>query len=114
MQATSEARAARAASVEEIEVDLLLEAVHRTRGFDFRDYARASLRRRIANQMKTEAVTTVTGLLDRILHDEQAMNRFLMGVSVNVSAMFRDPGFFRALRQQVVPLLRTYPFVRIW
>ena len=109
-----EVRAARAASVEEIEVDLLLEAVHRARGFDFRDYARASLRRRIANQMKTEAVTTVTALLDRILHDEEAMNRFLMGVSVNVSAMFRDPGFFRALRQQVVPMLRTYPFVRIW
>ena len=108
------AEAQRAASLAEIEVDLLLEAVHRVRGFDFRDYARASLRRRIANQMKVESVTTVTGLLDRVVHDPEAMDRFLLGVSVNVSAMFRDPGFFLAIRQQVVPILRTYPFVRIW
>jgi chemotaxis protein methyltransferase CheR len=114
MQSTFEAQSARHASLEEVEVDLLLEAVHRVRGFDFRDYARMSLRRRIANQLKLEGVATVTSLLDRILHDGEAMDRFLLGVSVNVSAMFRDPGFFRTLRQTVVPLLRTYPFVRIW
>ena len=104
----------RAASIAEIEVDLLLEAVRRVRGFDFRDYARASLRRRIANQVKAESAGTVTALLDRVVHDPQAMDRFLLGLSVNVSAMFRDPAFFRAIREQVVPLLRTYPFVRIW
>jgi chemotaxis protein methyltransferase CheR len=106
--------AAREPSLEEIELDLLLDAVHRLRGFDFRDYARTSLRRRVANQLRAEGVARVSALLDRVLHDPQAMDRFLMGLSVNVSAMFRDPGFFRALRETVVPLLRTYPFVRVW
>ena len=101
-------------SIEDVEVDLLLEAVYRARGIDFRDYARASLRRRIHNQMRMEKVDTITRLLDRILHDGSCMERFVMGVSVTVSAMFRDPGFFRALREQVFPVLRTRPYIRIW
>jgi chemotaxis protein methyltransferase CheR len=108
------ARLVRGGAVDEVETDLLLEAVHRLRGFDFRDYARASLRRRIANQLHAEEVGRVSALLDRVLHDPQAMDRLLLGLSVTVSAMFRDPGFFRALRATVVPLLRTYPFVRVW
>lgn len=107
-------RAPAASSLEEIEVDLLLEAVHRVRGYDFRQYARASLRRRIANQVKSEQVATVSALLDRALHDDACMDRLLQGLTVTVSAMFRDPPFFRALRERVVPMLRTYPFVRIW
>ena len=113
-RADAATEALRAVSIAEIEVDLLLEAVRRVRGFDFRDYARASLRRRIANQVKAESAETVTALLDRVVHDPAAMDRFLLGLSVNVSAMFRDPAFFRAIREQVVPVLRTYPFVRIW
>jgi chemotaxis protein methyltransferase CheR len=100
--------------IEEVEVDLLLEAVYRVRGFDFRDYARASLRRRIQNQLKAENLDTITGLLDKILHDPACMDRFVVGLLVNVSAIFRDPGFFRALREQVFPLLRTWPYSRIW
>jgi len=107
-------QAQREASLEEIGFDLLLEAVRRIRGFDFRDYAKASLRRRVANQLTAEGVTTSTALLDRVVHDGGAMDRLLFGLSVNVSAMFRDPGFFRALRNDVIPLLRTYPFVRVW
>jgi len=101
-------------AIEEVEVDLLLEAVYRIRGFDFRDYARASLRRRIQNRLIGEKVDTITRLLDKIVHDGSCMDRFLLGLSVNVSAMFRDPGFFRVLRQQVLPLLRTSPSIRIW
>jgi chemotaxis protein methyltransferase CheR len=101
-------------SIEEIEVDLLLEAVYRTRGFDFRDYSRASLRRRIQNRLRAEKVDTITRLLDKVLHDASCMDRLVLGFSVNVSAMFRDPGFFRALRTQVFPLLRTWPYIRIW
>jgi chemotaxis protein methyltransferase CheR len=101
-------------AIEEVEVDLLLEAVYRLRGFDFRDYARASLRRRIQNRLIVEKVDTITRLLDKILHDGSCMDRFVLGLSVNVSAMFRDPGFFRALRAQVLPLLRTSPYIRIW
>jgi chemotaxis protein methyltransferase CheR len=101
-------------SIEEVEVDLLLEAVYRIRGFDFRDYARASLRRRIQNRLRAEKVDTITCLLDKILHDASCMDRLVVGLSVHVSAMFRDPAFFRALREQVFPLLRTWPYSRIW
>jgi chemotaxis protein methyltransferase CheR len=101
-------------SIEQIEIDLLLEAVYRLRGYDFRDYARASLRRRIANRLKAEKIDTITCLLDRIVHDASCMDRFVLGLSVSVSAMFRDPGFFRAMRNHVFPLLRTWPYIRIW
>lgn len=101
-------------SIEEVEVDLLLEAVFRVRGFDFRDYARASLRRRIQNQLRAEKVGTIACLLAKILHDSSCMDRLVAGLSVHVSAMFRDPGFFHALREQVFPLLRTWPYSRIW
>jgi chemotaxis protein methyltransferase CheR len=101
-------------SIEEVEIDLLLEAVYRLRGYDFRDYARASLRRRIQNRLRVEKVDTITRLLDKILHDASCMDRFVLGLSVNVSSMFRDPGFFRAMRQHVFPLLRTWPYIRIW
>jgi chemotaxis protein methyltransferase CheR len=111
---TIPAARARWSAIEEVEVDLLLEAVYRLRGFDFRDYARASLRRRIQNRLIVEKVDTITQLLDRILHNESCMDRFVLGLSVNVSAMFRDPGFFRALRERVLPLLRTSPYIRIW
>ncbi len=100
--------------IEEVEIDLILEAVYRIRGFDFRDYARASLRRRIQNRLRAERIDTITRLLDRIVHDPSCMDRLVAGLSVNVSTMFRDPGFFRALREQVFPLLRTWPYIRIW
>ncbi|OLE96580.1 MAG: chemotaxis protein CheR, partial [Cyanobacteria bacterium 13_1_20CM_4_61_6] len=100
--------------IDEVEVDLLLEAVCRIRGVDFRDYARASVRRRIQNRLRAEKVPTMTRLLDKIVHDASCMDRFVTGLSVNVSTMFRDPGFFRALREHVFPLLRTSGYVRIW
>src|SRR5687767_5087106 len=105
---------ASASPTEEVEVDLLLEAVYRIGGFDFRNYARASLRRRIQSRLKAEKVETITRLLDRIVHDASCMDRFVRGLAVNVSAMFRDPGFFRSLRTHVVPLLRTWPSIRVW
>jgi chemotaxis protein methyltransferase CheR len=101
-------------NVEAIELDLLLDAVFRLYGYDFRDYARTSMRRRIANIMKREEVHTISALQDRVLHDSRCWDRFLNGISVNVSAMFRDPGFFLAFRQNAIPVLRTYPFIRIW
>jgi chemotaxis protein methyltransferase CheR len=101
-------------NIEALELDLLLEAVFRLYGYDFRDYAKASMRRRIANIMKREDVSTISALQDRVLHDRAAWDRFLNGISVNVSAMFRDPGFFLGFRQHAIPILRTYPFIRIW
>lgn len=100
--------------VESVELDLFLEGVYRCYGYDFRGYARASLRRRLTAMMRSEKVETLSALQDRVLHDRAAWERCLQGISVNVSAMFRDPAFFLAFRQIAVPLLRTYPFVRIW
>jgi len=103
-----------ARSVEDIELELLLEGIFRQYGFDFRNYAFSSLRRRVLNFMRQESIGTISLLQDRILHDHLWLERFLYALSVNVSAMFRDPHFYRTLRKEVVPLLRTYPFVRIW
>lgn len=102
------------ADLEELELDLLLEGVFRRYGFDFRDYARPSLRRRIWNQVRAEGLSTISALQDRVLHDAHGMERLLLMLSVNVTAMFRDPTFFRAVRETVVPLLRSYPYVRLW
>jgi chemotaxis protein methyltransferase CheR len=100
--------------LEKIEIELLLEAVYRHYGFDFRAYAFASLRRRIWKRIQAERLTTVSALQDRILHDPAAMERFLLNLSINVTSMFRDPSFYKAFRTEVVPLLRTYPFIRVW
>ncbi len=99
---------------EHIEVELLLEAVYRRYAYDFRGYARASLRRRLWRRAQMERVTTLSGLQERVLHDPRVMEHLLRDLSINVTEMFRDPGFFRALREKVVPILRTYPYVRIW
>jgi chemotaxis protein methyltransferase CheR len=100
--------------LEEIEIQLLLDGIYRYYGFDFRDYALASLKRRIWNAVRAEGQTTISAFTDRLLHDAACMDRFLLTLSVNVTAMFRDPGFYLAFRHKVVPLLRTYPFIRIW
>jgi chemotaxis protein methyltransferase CheR len=101
-------------SIEEIELQLLLEGVYRHYGFDFRNYALSSLRRRVWNLMRTERIETISMLQDRVLHDREWLDRFLYALSVNVSAMFRDPHFYRTFRKEVVPFLKTYPFLRIW
>jgi chemotaxis protein methyltransferase CheR len=119
VKAKAEARVAgapppRRPTLEDVEVELLLEGVYRHYGFDFRAYAPASLRRRLRRRMQAEHIVTVTALLDRVLHDPMCMERLLRDLSVSVTAMFRDPSFYIAFRERVVPLLRTYPFTRIW
>lgn len=108
------ARYAGVPALERIEIELLLEGIYRHYGYDFRSYAFSSLRRRLRKRMDAESLTTFSALQDRVLHDAGAMERLLRDLSVNVTNMFRDPPFFLALRKKVVPLLRTYPFVRIW
>src|SRR5918998_1743043 len=102
------------ADLEQIEIGLLTEGIYKHYGFDFRDYSLPSLRRRIWKRIYAEGLSTISGLIEKVLHDPQAMERLLLDLSINVTAMFRDPGFHLAFRQQVVPILRTYPFVRIW
>lgn len=101
-------------SLEEIEVYLLLEGIYRYYGFDFRNYALSSIKRRIRSVLRAEGLASISALQDRILHDSSCLDRFLLGLTVNVTSMFRDPSFFLAFRKHAIPLLRTYPFIRIW
>jgi chemotaxis protein methyltransferase CheR len=100
--------------LEDIEIALLLEGLYRYYGFDFREYSPASLKRRILERMRAEKIETVSRYQERVLHDEACMERLLLGLSVHVTSMFRDPEFYLTFRQKVVPILKTYPTVRIW
>jgi chemotaxis protein methyltransferase CheR len=114
MSAKVDEQAAQRDDVDEIELALLLEGVYRRYGFDFREYAPASLRRRVWRRVHAEELSTISALQDKLLHDPACMERLLLDLSINVTAMFRDPTFYIAFRQKVVPQLRTYPFTRIW
>lgn len=100
--------------LEDIEITALLETVHQRYGYDFRQYSRESLKRRIHTLMNRNSVSTVSELQNYVLHDAEWLERFLLAISVSVTAMFRDPSFYLALRKQVIPFLRTYPTVRVW
>ena len=100
--------------LEDLELDLLLQGLVRHHGYDFRGYAPASLKRRVHHAMNGLGVLTVSELQSRVLHDDHALDRFLRALTIHVTAMFRDADFYRTLRKQVIPQLRTYPFVRIW
>ena len=104
----------RGEQLEDIEIALLLEGLYRFYGFDFRDYSPASLKRRIVERMRSEGIETVSAFQDRVLHDAACMERLLLGLSVHVTSMFRDPSFYATFRRKVVPVLKTYPTVRVW
>jgi chemotaxis protein methyltransferase CheR len=100
--------------LERVEMQLLLEGIYQHYGYDFRGYALASLKRRLWRRTHAEGLKTLSALQDRVLHDGACMDRLLADLSINVTSMFRDPTFYAAFRTQVIPLLHTYPFVRIW
>ena len=100
--------------LEDIEISLLLEGLYQYHGFDFRDYARASLKRRILERMRAEKLETVSAFQNKVLHDDACLERLLLGLSVHATAMFRDPSFYLTFRKKVVPMLKTYPTVQIW
>ncbi len=92
----------------------LLEAIHDHYGYDFRDYSPAHIRRRILQRLRLFHLDSVAELERLVLHDRSAMSQLLRDLSINVTEMFRDPDFYLALRRLVVPLLKTWSFVRIW
>lgn len=100
--------------LETIEVQLLLEGIHRKYGFDFKDYAPSLMRRKLWNRTYAEQLKSISGLQEKVLHDSDCMERLLSDLSVKVTTMFRDPGFFKSFRTKIVPFLETYPFIRIW
>lgn len=103
------------ARLEAIEMPLLLEAMYQRYGYDFRQYAPASLGRRLRRAMRAEpGVTSMSAYQERVLRDAGCMRRLLDLVSVDTTAMFRDPGFYRALRDKVLPRLRAMARPRVW
>jgi chemotaxis protein methyltransferase CheR len=102
------------ASSEDIEVRLLLDAIYSRYHYDFRNYSPASLQRRLASAKLQMGAESLSALQERVLGDPGAFTRLLQFLTVQVSDMFRDPSFFLAFRDKVVPELRTYPSIRIW
>lgn len=98
----------------DLEVRLLLEAVFQRYHHDFRDYAMASVRRRVRQAMQRLDCARVADLQHMVLHEPEAFAQTLPFFTVQVSEMFRDPAYFLALRVHVVPILRTYPSIKIW
>jgi chemotaxis protein methyltransferase CheR len=107
-------RDARNRPTERIEIRLILEAIYLKYGYDFRDYSSAHVKRRLDNRMGLAGLPRYCDLQHRILHDGEFFDQLLMDLSINVTEMFRDPPFYRAVRERVIPRLLTYPFVRVW
>jgi chemotaxis protein methyltransferase CheR len=100
--------------VEDIEIRLLLEALYSRYHYDFRQYAMASIKRRLRQAREQLGFVTFSALQEALLHDPPMLPRVLGYLTVQVSEMFRDPGYFHAIREKVVPHLRTYPSLRVW
>jgi len=98
----------------ESDISSLLEAVYHKYGYDFREYSKAHIRRRIMNRLMMSGLKEVSQMQSRVLNDELFVSQLLQDLSITVTEMFRDPGFYKAVREIVVPILKTYPFIKIW
>ena len=109
-----ESRAMNNGNIEQIEIDLLLEALYRVYGYDFRSYARASIERRTRQFLTSCACQTVSDMTAKVIHDSDLFSRLAQCYSIAVTEMFRDPFVYRILRNEVISMLRTWPHVKIW
>jgi chemotaxis protein methyltransferase CheR len=101
-------------NLDDMEVESMFEQIYNEHGFDFRQYAMPTLKRQIQNTLKTRELSSVADLHDRVCRDPEFLKEFVSKLTMPVTSMFRDPSFFLAFRKQVIPLLRAYPFIRIW
>lgn len=106
-------RNASAASID-IELHLLMEAIYLKYSYDFRDYALTSQKRRVLHASRQLGCPTISALQEKVLHDPAVFMQLLQYLTIPVSQMFRDPAYFLALRQEVIPFLKTYPSLKIW
>lgn len=102
------------AEIEDVEVELFMRALQRRHGYDFTQYAPASFKRRVLNLASNAGCRTIMELTDRLLRDDALVPQVIAGLSVPVSEMFRNPGVFRILREEVLPVLASYPVINIW
>jgi len=101
-------------AIEQIEVDLLLDAIYQRYGYDFKQYNQASLKRRLEYHLTKTEIQTISALIHEILNNQTAFKALVFDISVTVTEMFRDPWFFMTLRKKVIPFLRTFPFINVW
>lgn len=100
--------------MEDVEIRLLLEAIFHIYGYDFRSYSKASIRRRVMHRLNLSGLPSIMEMIDRVMKDRQFFVSLLNDLTVNVTEMYRDPMFYRRFREEVVPLLKTFPFIKIW
>ncbi|MBT4331958.1 MAG: protein-glutamate O-methyltransferase CheR [Candidatus Cloacimonetes bacterium] len=100
--------------IEKIEIDILLETLNKMHGYNFSGYAKASLKRRIRKTAKEFNLESISEMIPKVIHDNNFLNKLLFNFSITVSEMFRDPPFFKSLRETVIPFLKTYPYIKIW
>ena len=100
--------------LEDLEIGLLLEALYQRYHYDFRPYARASIKRRLVQARSQLGFASFSAMQESLLHEEQTLPRLLNYLTVQVSEMFRDPAYYKALRERVIPHLRTYPSLKVW
>ena len=98
----------------ELEISLLLEAIYQKYGYDFRQYSKAHISRRIRNRMTLSGLEDVSQIQFKVLKDEIFAHQLLQDLSITVTEMFRDQDFYKSLRENVIPILKTYPFIKIW
>lgn len=99
---------------ESIETDLLLDAIYLKYGYDFRNYAKASIRRRIHHRLSLSNLKTISEMQHKLLDDKEFFATLLLDLTVNVTEMFRDPFFFKTLREAVIPELKSLPHIKVW
>ncbi|MCK5033727.1 MAG: protein-glutamate O-methyltransferase CheR [Calditrichia bacterium] len=99
---------------ENIEIQLFLEAIYLKYGYDFRNYSKASIKRRLEQRLLRSGLPNISSMQYKILHDKSFFETLFLDLSINVTEMFRDPLFYTAIRKSVLPILKTYPYIKIW
>ncbi len=99
---------------ENIEIELFLQAVYKKYGYDFRNYGKAHIKRRIRHRISVSDLNNISEMTHKVLYDPVFYQEILQDLSITVTEMFRDPEFYNAVRNDVVPVLKTYPFIKIW
>ncbi len=99
---------------ESLEIQMLLEAIHQKYGYNFKDYANAHTKRRLKHRLNLSNLKNFAEMMHRIIYDEDFFNSVLLDLSINITEMFRDPGVYKKIRQDLIPLLKTYSFIKVW
>lgn len=99
---------------QDIEISLLLEAMYIKYGYDFRHYSKEHVKRRILHRLSLSGLDNISYMLHKVLYDRKFFEVLLHDFSINVTTMFRDPTFYKSIREKIIPILKTYPFIKIW